>query len=113
MAETYHVLDYRQLPPSKVAVLVLGLPETSRLKRRIAGVKATPEILLLASIADVLSLILWSKTKDGQKNRNRPKSIFAKLTSREEESKVETFISGEDFEQTRTRLLNNLERRGV
>lgn len=30
---------------------------------------------MLADIANSLRLIVWSKTKDGEKNRNRPKPI--------------------------------------
>lgn len=31
--------------------------------------------LLLAESVDTLRLLLWAKTKDGSKNRNRPKPI--------------------------------------
>lgn len=31
---------------------------------------------LLGMQADALNLLWWAKTKDGQKNRNRPKSVF-------------------------------------
>ena len=33
------------------------------------------EHYLLANIANSLQLLLWAQTKDGQKNRNRPKPI--------------------------------------
>lgn len=33
------------------------------------------EHYLLANIANSLQLLVWAKTKDGQKNRNRPKPI--------------------------------------
>lgn len=31
--------------------------------------------MLLATVADGIHWLQWSKTKDGQKNRNRPKPI--------------------------------------
>ena len=31
---------------------------------------------LSGSQADALHLLWWAKTRDGQKNRNRPKSVF-------------------------------------
>lgn len=37
------------------------------------------ETMLLASAVDKLSLLLWVKTKDGAKNRNRPKMILEML----------------------------------
>lgn len=35
----------------------------------------TQEDYLLANIANSLNLLVWAQTKDGQKNRNRPKPI--------------------------------------
>ena len=54
---------------------------------KIAGMKADQDTLLLAAAVDRLSLLMWAKTKDGQKGRNPPKSIFDELTSRPEDKK--------------------------
>lgn len=55
-------------------VIIRQIPEKSALMR-----SKHPDIYnwgqaehLLADIFDVASLLLWAKTKDGQKNRNRP-----------------------------------------
>jgi len=33
-AETYHIYDYRQLPPTRVAVFACGLRDDSRIKMK-------------------------------------------------------------------------------
>lgn len=104
LAETYQIYDYKQLPPTQVAVFSLGLKPDSRIKMKMTDRKISLEQTLLMSISDSLRLILWSKTKDGQKNKNRPvlwSSIFEKL----KEKKEIVFDSGEDFEKERTKLL--------
>lgn len=55
LAETYHVLDYKSLPPTLVATLVAGLRDDSRLKLKAAKVKAPLNTILLASIIDRIS----------------------------------------------------------
>lgn len=65
--------------------------------------------LLLAGILDRLSLILWQRTKDGQRNRNRPKSISDQLLGKNKDnhSKSErSFESVSDFDKERERILN-------
>lgn len=109
LAEIYQIFDYRQLPPSQVAIFAIGLREDSRIKMKLGGAKVTPEIVLLSGVIDRLNLILWSKTKDGEKGRNRPKPILSDLYSKE--SEVSAFVSGEDFEAERNRLIRQAERR--
>ena len=87
LAETYHILDWRALPLRTAAALSAGLREDSRIKMKIAGMKADQDTLLLAAAVDRLSLLMWAKTKDGQKGRNPPKSIFDELTRRPEDKK--------------------------
>ena len=36
---------------------------------------ANPTVALEASMVDYLALLVWQQTKDGQKNRNRPKPV--------------------------------------
>lgn len=100
LAETYGILDWRALPLKTAAALSSGLRESSRIKMKIAGVQADQETLLLAAAVDRLSLLVWAKTKDGINGRNRPDSIFDKLTSRPEEEKKDktiAFDNGEAF----------------
>ncbi len=97
-AEYYSIYDYQALPVSYVATLFLGLRESSRTKMKLTGQKQTAETLLLAAAADYLSLLVWFKTKDGQRGRNRPKSFYEKLTGqteKEDSSKPMAFSSKE------------------
>lgn len=112
LAETYHIYDYRQLPPLQVAVFAIGLRDDSRIKMKLSGVKVSPETLLLAGILDRLSILVWQNTEDGAKDRNRPKPILDALYEKyEKESEVSSFTSGEEFEKERNRLIKEAERR--
>lgn len=111
MAETYHVLAPYELAPSLFAILAKGLPENARIKRKMAKTKGSVEEMLLANISDLLNLILWTKTKDGQKNRNRPKRITPLFLESVEEPKYGSFESAEEFEKARKEILEKIERR--
>lgn len=104
MAQYYHIVDYRGLPVETLAALACGLPEDSRVIRKLTGAKTTPTLTLLAAIADRLGLLVWLQTKDGQKGRNRPKSILSELM-KETEEKPQSFETPEDFEAERARIL--------
>ena len=104
-AETYNIYDYKQLPLSRVAVLAYGLRDDSRIKRILRKEKAPIETILLVSIVDRLSLLLWAKTKDGQKNRNRPKSLMGSLFPQNADAGVVAFGSAEEFEERRKKLM--------
>lgn len=105
LAETYNIYDYRQLPPPKVAVFAIGLKDDSRIKMKLSNQNVTLEALLLAGIADRLSILVWGQTKDGQKGINKPQMLVDMLTSKETKTDVIVFDSGEDFERTRNELI--------
>ena len=107
-AETYQVFDYKSLPARLAATLAAGLRESSRIKMKMAGMPCTSETLLLAMAVDRLSLLFWAKTDDGQKNRNRPESIYMQLlgANTKQESDIVAFESRSDFEAERKRLMN-------
>lgn len=105
LAETYQIYDYRQLPLQMVAVFSFGLRDNSRIKKKLSNQPIDFDRLLLAGISDKLSYILWSKTKDGTKGRNKPKSILEMLTEPKKQSNQLAFHSGEEFEQMRARIL--------
>lgn len=109
LAETYQIYNYRQLPPSTVAIFCIGLRDDSRIKMKLSGAKVSQNILLLSGIIDRLNLLLWSKTKDGSKGINKPKSILSELYNKE--SDVSAFKSGKEFEEERNRLIKVSERR--
>lgn len=107
LAETYQIYNYRELPPSQVAIFCIGLRDDSRIKMKLSGAKVSPNILLLSGIIDRLNLLLWTKTKDAEKGLNKPKSILDELYNKE--SDVSAFTSGEDFERERNKLIQQAE----
>lgn len=113
LAETYQIYDYRQLPLTMVAVFSCGLREDSRIKMRLRDQKVSPDTLLLASLNDNLNLLLWSKTKDGQKGLNRPNPLLDTLLGIQSREKNElVFNSGKDFELKRNELLGTISHGG-
>lgn len=99
LAETYHITDYKSLPPSVVAILVAGLRDDSRLVMKKNGAKAPDNIYMLAIIADRLGVIHASLT-----GGDTPKSLMDMIDGieeQEEERVYETFDSPEDFIKVR------------
>lgn len=110
-AEYYNIYNYESLPPSYAAVLLYGLPPDSRVMRHYSKEPATTEIMLLASIADSLNFIAWSKTKDAEKGKNRPARIIDELYNKNDKKKddISTFSSPEDYEATRRAILERIQ----
>lgn len=86
-----------------VAVLVTGLPDDSRIKKKIANRKLTIEQMMLAGLVDRVSLLLWQRTKDGVEGRNRPKSVLEALEGQSTQV-YQHFDSIEEFERKRAEL---------
>ena len=105
LAETYGVLDYRALPVETLAALSVGLRENSRIKMKLSGAKVQPDFLLLAAAVDRLSLLVWSKTKDAEKGRNKPKSLVDVLNGKVKESNVMAFDTAEEWEEAKARII--------
>lgn len=101
LAETYHILDYKELPLSLVATLVVGLSDDARIKRKISKSKLTIDQSLLALIYDGINILIWQKSKDGAKGRNKPESIFKKLMGLDKPQKDElmSFKSSDEFDK--------------
>ena len=95
LAETYHILNYRELPPTLVATLVLGLPDHSRLKMKVSGQKITTEQAMLAVIIDDLNLLLWQRSK----RRKKPESLYKKRTEEKQKDELLSFSSPEEYEE--------------
>ena len=96
-AQVYHILDWRRLPLRAAAVFAQGLPEDSRIMRRLSGAPVRLETLLLAHIADYLALLWWAKTEDGQHGRHRPESISNLLLGTSGEKPARGFESPAAF----------------
>ena len=105
LAEYYHVYDMRKLPLETVAIFACGLPAESRIIKKITGQSYDIKTLMTASILDYLATLVWFKTKDGHKNRNRPKSYVRILTGKIDEPAQRTFRTAEEFEAERKRIL--------
>nr|DAL96328.1 MAG TPA: protein of unknown function (DUF5361) [Caudoviricetes sp.] len=113
LAETYQIYDYKQLPLSRVAVFSCGLREESRIKMKMTQQVVPMETLLLAGLSDKVSMLLWTKTEDGQKGKNRPMMILDALNPAEAKPReTVVFDSGEDFEQRRKELLSQADSGG-
>lgn len=72
---------------------------------------------LTAVAADRLGLLLWVQTKDGQRGRNRPKSLAELLMSAPMSDgdsssgrEVEAFDTPEAFELARNELIDSMRR---
>lgn len=105
LAETYRIYDYRSLPVLTVAAFSVGLRADSRIKMKMSGTPAEPATILLASIVDRLSVLLWRQTKDGEKGINAPKLILDGLLEDKNKDDLISFASGEEFERERERIL--------
>lgn len=99
------MFDYRSLPVPLVATLAVGLRDDSRVKVAASDTRVSGERLLLAAIVDYLAILVWSKTKDGQKNKNKPKSLYEALVGKVKEDDIVSYNSPEDFERARERIL--------
>lgn len=108
-AETYHILNWRALSPLLAAKLAFGLHENSRIKRAITGQQISLSDTILAAILDKVNWLAWAQTRDGQKGRNRPKSILADILGEKKESANMAFDSGEEFEAYRKKLIERSE----
>lgn len=94
---------------SEAAILAYGLPDDSRIKRRLIGSKVSQEVLLLAMVVDRLSMLIYMQTKDAKHHRNKPKQLTELLTqSDEHDEKEKTFVTAEDFEAARNKALDAL-----
>lgn len=101
MTQYYGIWNYEALPAPVAAALAAGLPPEARIRRKLSGQDADLQELLLAAIADRLSILVWFQTKDGQKGRRRPKSLVDLLAGEEPRNSsgdVEAFASIEAFE---------------
>lgn len=103
-AETYQIYDYKTLPLSKVASFAVGLRDDSRIKMKKNGVNIPMNSLLLATIADRLTLLVWANTEDGQKGENMPKSLLSQLLGPDKEENI-GFDTVEEYEKERKRVM--------
>ena len=97
MAEYYHILNYKQFSPDYLAILLSGLRNDSRVQMARSGQKAKIEQILLATIADELSGLIFARS---DKN-DRPESLLALLLDIKptNDKKCLSFNSSTSFEE--------------
>lgn len=112
LAETYGIYDVTEHPARRIALFAAGLRDNSRIKMKLSGVKIPEDTILLAYAVDRLSLLVWQKTKDGAKNRNRPESIAERLLFGDSKKKKQglSYATPEDFWAARKAILEKIER---
>ena len=90
-------MDYKEVRPSVVATLAVGLPESSRIKRKYSGINLTLEQMLLAMLVDGVNISIWQRA--GGKKSKKPMSIFKKLTEKEKpKDELMSFRTPEEYE---------------
>lgn len=104
LAETYGILDYKQIKPNILAVLVMGLPQDSRIMRKITKAKLGFKDSVLALIFDALQVIAYNQGH--KKGAKRPESLYKKLTTEPKKDEYMTFTSPEEFERWRKEHIN-------
>lgn len=100
LAETYQIFDYRSLPVNLVATLSAGLRDDARIKLKAAGAPASLETIILAAIADNLTMLRAGMDK---KNRGKP-FLFTEVIRGETKDKAKGFRSVADFEAALKRI---------
>lgn len=106
LAETYHILNYRELSVELLATLSCGLRADSRIKMELNEQQCSTNTWLLAATVDYLALIRQSLVKGGK----APKLLTQQLCKSND--KVQAFSSVEAFEKERARLLKVGEQNG-
>ena len=80
LPETYTIHDMYMYSAFFIATLSAGLRADSRIMLKLSDMKISTEMMLLTAILDNLNILIWSKTKDAEKGRNKPKSLFTELS---------------------------------
>lgn len=104
-AETYNIYNYRELPLDLLATLCFGLRPNSRVKMKLTEATVDIDTMLLASIVDRVSMLVWMQSDDGRKNQNRPPSITNTLIESAKPKQYAEFRTAEDFERMRHNLM--------
>ncbi len=101
LAEAYQIYDYQSLPLQTIAILSIGLRDDSRIKMKMNKVRYTYEQWALTAILDNTNWLVWSKTKEGQRNHKKPERLLEQLMGRKPKNKAKlttgTFDSIESY----------------
>ena len=99
LAETYRIFDYRSLPVELVATLSAGLRDNARIKLKAADSPVGLETMILAAIADNLTMLRAGFSKDSGKP-----FLFTEALQDEKKEKARGFRTVDDFEAALKRI---------
>lgn len=105
LAQYYHFFDYKSKPVELVATLAAGLPEDSRIMRKLYNQNISKSELMLAAIYDDLNTYLYSMTSNAKHGINRPTSIVEKWLNITEQKENMAFDSVNSYEKAKQRIL--------
>ena len=105
LAQYYHVFDYKSMTVELVATLSAGLPEDSRIMRKLSKRNISKSELMLAAIYDDLNAYLYSMTSNAKHGINRPASIVDKWLNITEQKENMAFDSVNSYEKAKQRIL--------
>ena len=109
LAETYRIYDIHAVPVRMLATLAAGLKEDARINKKISGIKYDLNTLMLAAIADRLTVLQWIVIQMFGADAGRmPDSILEQLISGQSVkiSSNMAFSSGEEYEMAREKILS-------
>lgn len=102
----YHIRDMMSEGIRRAAVLACGLPEESRIMRKLRGQKISAEFLYKAAILDTVRSIEHAYYQAHSRRRlTKPKSILGEILGSEKNTDVKAFSSKEEFEKARERFI--------
>ena len=91
----------------RASVLAWGLPDESRIKRLISKQPVDNQTLLMAYMLDDLNFIAWSKTKDAEKGKNKPKSVVESLYK--DKTETSAYLTADDWQKARAKILKDIQ----
>lgn len=104
-AETYHIYDYRSLPVHLAAIYAVGLPDDSRVKRKIRGDDMGSIRALLAMIYDAFVRTNWIRDDEPTSVVDLMFGAAAEPEKKEISGEVRKFDSPEEFEHARKEMI--------
>lgn len=97
-AQYYNIYDYLQYGVTKAAIYAYGLPEDSRIKKKIQNRSYDMATFWQVAVIDVLKGFRYSFEKCHYKSVEKPESTLDALTGRMNENDNASFESKEEFE---------------
>lgn len=101
-AETYHILDYKELPAVLAGTLASGLRGQSRIKMELSNTPVSLDTMISAATADYAANILWVVGRHcrGKQPESLLKALMPSLTPKSEKKEKPTaFSSPEAFKR--------------